>query len=265
MSFQKDSVNVGLPNTPRPVCIRDLIRVGRNFDGGYVLPRRLIGECDAVLSMGISLDWSFEKHVSRLRPGIPIYCYDKSTTFGAALIYGLTRFLYSPISRKADHLRAPLLPLDYVKMFRRRSTLTQKFVGAHEDEATVDISRVFERLDRYESILLKIDIEGAEYEIMDLILRNHRRICGIAIEFHNINSDVFRHTLDAMLGRFVVAHVHANNGAGISVSGRPRLLEVTFVNKERHGPIQRNDVKTYAHPLDMPNIPGNPEFQIHFD
>ena len=54
----------------RPVIVDDLVRLGSAADGGYLLPQRVIGEIDAVLSFGLATDWSFEEQVARLRPGI---------------------------------------------------------------------------------------------------------------------------------------------------------------------------------------------------
>ena len=38
----------------------DLIRLGRMKDGGYVIPKRLTKKSIAMISCGISTDWSFE-------------------------------------------------------------------------------------------------------------------------------------------------------------------------------------------------------------
>ena len=44
-----------------PIEIDDLVRIGRDNDGGYVLPQRIFNYCDGLLSYGINKDWSFEK------------------------------------------------------------------------------------------------------------------------------------------------------------------------------------------------------------
>ena len=44
-----------------PIEIDDLVRIGRDNDGGYVLPQRIFNFCDGLLSYGINKDWSFER------------------------------------------------------------------------------------------------------------------------------------------------------------------------------------------------------------
>src|SRR5215469_5599755 len=73
----------------RPVVVDDLARFGNPVDGGYLLPQRLLGEIDAVLSFGLATDWSFEEQLARLRPGIPIDVYDH--TVGAKSYYRAAR------------------------------------------------------------------------------------------------------------------------------------------------------------------------------
>ena len=39
----------------------DLIRIGRNHDGGYLIAKVDIEKSDLLISFGISDDWSFER------------------------------------------------------------------------------------------------------------------------------------------------------------------------------------------------------------
>ncbi|HNS26959.1 MAG TPA: hypothetical protein PKN91_02440 [Steroidobacteraceae bacterium] len=38
-----------------------MMRVGRDHDGGYVLPRDVIERSHTLLSLGVNDDWSFEE------------------------------------------------------------------------------------------------------------------------------------------------------------------------------------------------------------
>src|SRR3546814_17298787 len=64
-----------------------------------------------------------------------------------------------------------------------------------------------------ENILLKIDIEGAEYEILDAIVVNRKSFVACVIEFHLIDRhhDDLEKFISAMSDDFVVVHFHANN------------------------------------------------------
>lgn len=59
-----------------PIETPDLIRVGSPNDGGYVVPQSSIKSADALLSFGISTNWSFEEHFHALNPRAQIYAYD---------------------------------------------------------------------------------------------------------------------------------------------------------------------------------------------
>src|SRR5262245_23867205 len=65
-----------------PVVVDDLRRYGRNGDGGYLLPASYVNHIDGVISLGVSDDWSFEKDLSKLRPGLTIHAYDHSVGAG---------------------------------------------------------------------------------------------------------------------------------------------------------------------------------------
>ena len=55
----------------------DLIRLGKNFDGGYIVERNSIKNSEILLSFGLSDDWTFEEAYSNLGNN-KIYCYDYS-------------------------------------------------------------------------------------------------------------------------------------------------------------------------------------------
>ena len=45
----------------RPIQWDNLIRIGKDNDGGYVIPYEIISKTDVLLSYGVKNDWSFEK------------------------------------------------------------------------------------------------------------------------------------------------------------------------------------------------------------
>jgi hypothetical protein len=54
------------------------VRLGRARDGGYVLPERVVGTCSALVSLGISTEWSFEADFARRNRTAPILGFDHS-------------------------------------------------------------------------------------------------------------------------------------------------------------------------------------------
>lgn len=65
-------------NSLRPVITNDLIRVGRNQDGGYVVNLKSISN-SKLISLGISDDWSFEEHYNKIT-NQSIVMYDGSVS-----------------------------------------------------------------------------------------------------------------------------------------------------------------------------------------
>ena len=65
----------------------DLVRIGNKGDGGYLIPRGLITDCDCLITFGISTEWSFEEHARSLNKRIQMHAVDRTS--------GVAAFLYS--------------------------------------------------------------------------------------------------------------------------------------------------------------------------
>ena len=80
-------MDVKLPSlgSYRPLKFDDLIRVGKAFDGGYVMPSRALEASRSVLSLGVNDDWSFEEAVLKRRPAARIVCVDGTVSFAKIL------------------------------------------------------------------------------------------------------------------------------------------------------------------------------------
>lgn len=66
-----------LPKTLHPKRPLILERPGAHCDGGYLIDPRDVKESDRLISMGIAIDWSFEKDFSRYNRR-PVLAYDGS-------------------------------------------------------------------------------------------------------------------------------------------------------------------------------------------
>ena len=76
----------------KPCGIFNLIRLGNNNDGGYLVENKSLSEADIIISFGINDDWSFEKNFLEKRD-ISLISYDASINFKVFL----RNFLYSLI------------------------------------------------------------------------------------------------------------------------------------------------------------------------
>ena len=70
----------------------DLVRIGKDFDGGYLVSLSDIEKSDLLIGMGIYDDWSFEREFLE-RKNVEIYTYDASVNWRYFLKQTLKSFL----------------------------------------------------------------------------------------------------------------------------------------------------------------------------
>ena len=56
----------------------DLVRLGNNFDGGYLIPKKVIKKTKTLLSFGLADDWSFERDFKKHNDECQILCFDQT-------------------------------------------------------------------------------------------------------------------------------------------------------------------------------------------
>ena len=55
---------------------KNLIRIGPNTDGGYVIDKRVIKKIKTLISCGLNDDWEFEKEFLKINSNCKILTYD---------------------------------------------------------------------------------------------------------------------------------------------------------------------------------------------
>ena len=61
----------------KPLKKFDLVRLGRDNDGGYLVGKNTVLKSKFLVSFGIGDDCSFEKDFLKLNDKVDIYCYDR--------------------------------------------------------------------------------------------------------------------------------------------------------------------------------------------
>ena len=102
----------------RPVACDQLGRVGNRNDGGYVVPLQAVTAAGALLSFGLSHDWTFERDFKHRNPGAIVHCYDHTVSLRTAFIYSLGQLAAFMVRVKARYLRRALTWIDYLLFFR---------------------------------------------------------------------------------------------------------------------------------------------------
>src|SRR5262245_25942410 len=228
-----------LIRTLRPLdCGIELIRLGPDGDGGYLLPDDLDGIAHA-FSPGVSTESGFEAALAGR--GMQVFLADYSVE-GPAVNH--PRFVFD-----------------------------KRFVGCVTDERyiTLDDWHAAKLANDSSELLLQMDIEGSEYETLlaaspDLIARFRIMI----IEFHSLEQ-FWNEPFFAIVGRVfarllathAVVHIHPNNCCGSVTSAGleiPRIAEFTLLRRDR---LRATGFRTnFPHPLDRANVTVRAPLQL---
>jgi hypothetical protein len=261
----------------RPLAFDDLIRLGRNNDGGYVLPRRVVGKCDVILSLGVNDDWSFEQAALELNPGLRVVCVDGTTSTGRVTRKALQKAVdmvghffalrWDKLRRNARYLSTPYR----FHQFFSQHQLLRLMVRRDEGPGAVTLPALLSQVvrSRREWILLKVDIEGGEFDILPLSGDMFSRVAALLVEFHDLqrNWAAMEECVAELMQTFEIAHVHGNNFAGL-IPGTlvPAALEFTFVHRSFAPESCAPSTLQYpAAGLDMPNNWQRPDLALSFD
>lgn len=206
------------------------VRLGRFFDGGYVMID-LFKSVKAAYSLGINDDVSWDLDIANR--GIPVFQYDH-TIDGLPAAHPLFTWSKTGIADVADETNG----LDTLPNLIERN--------GHASET---------------DMLLKCDIEGFEWMVLatmpGAVLNQFSQI---VIELHALcdlylpaSSEIARQAILNLTANHKVVHVHANNFAPWSVVGGvpvPTVIELTLMRNDQ-GSFVISD-QTFPTELDMP-------------
>jgi hypothetical protein len=248
-----------------PVERSDLVRLGRPNDGGYVVPVRAIDAADRVLSLGLFDDWSFEAELLSRKAGLAVHGYDHTIgalTFKRAYQHELLRFVAGR-SSLAEVRRRRATCRDFNSFFSGPNRhFREKITNNPEAGSECDLTTALDRLGG-SHVLVKVDIEGSEYRIIDQLAANAHRICALCIEFHDTDPlrEIFDRSIERLISPFAIVHVHPNNYGKVALDGLPDVLEVSFLNRRLTTPAKTRG-RVHLPALDQPNNPALPDLAI---
>lgn len=236
---QKPFLELASLFSPQKVVGFSKIRTGSESDGGYVMLDDF-ADTDLALSFGVDINADWDVEIADR--GIRVQQYDHSV---------------------------PQSPVDHPHISFYRQMITPS--GQEPDSASIHGIFAEAGINRDASVLLKIDIESAEWDVLDQCDEaDLRRFSQILIEMHNFDYAVdpywmMRATrvMKKIRRNFGVFHVHANNWSPMAVIGNvhfPATLEISFANVARYQ-FEPTD-ELFPTRLDAPNNPLRPDLYL---
>ena len=276
-------------NFLKPIKFAKLVRLGKKYDGGYVVPEELIKNSEALISFGYGYDPSFEYDYIK-RNNKSVYIYDYSCGY----VYLIKKFLkylkrFLLFRKKLKDVIFHCKNLIKHSIFVNNKNINfykKKIVPANSNNAyksenfisshsageipliysNINVGQIFSNI-KSNKIIFKCDIEGSEYEIVDEILKHQDRIDVMAFEFHWVdkNTNLFVEKINKILNFFSIVHIHGNNHLPLIENANiPIVPEITFVNNKY---IKEKDYITNfpIKNLDNPNNPFIEDLHFYFE
>lgn len=274
---------------PRPT--EDLIRVGRSFDGGYVINGIALRQTKYLLSFGVNDDWSFEDDFLQRNPAASALCFDHSVSkevFKDRIIDSLNqilslRFALGLLSLNFRGARNKFLNLKrtrqlysgFCQFFSRPNiSFFSKGISNETNGSFLKLKDAFHLIPAgkltQNSVFIKMDIEQSEFRVLPDFLKFGEYLAGFVVEFHDLDIlwTNFSEIMNKLVVDFEITHVHGNNFCGlIPNTSVPKVLEFTFTKRallldSRSARVPRS----YPLPgLDYPNNPASEDYPLRFD
>jgi hypothetical protein len=256
----------------------ELTRVGPKGDGGYVIPQHVVSTTQSLYSIGISTNWDFEIEMSKLNPGLIIEAFDRTSgwqVFGYLALRDLLRGDPSESEKMSMGSRVKSA-LHYLKLsvrfrifFSGRKKFERKWVReSSSSKSEISFADSIQGLFDKDDVMLKIDIEGGEYELseslIECIKKNSKKINSVVMEFHDtrVRRIEFEYLVQGISSIVPIVHIHGNNCVVVAPDGLPEVVEITFAKD-----CESNYSDTLSFPLaglDYPNDKSFPDLSFSF-
>lgn len=224
-----------LPKFLKPYHIKftNLIRIGPKRDGGYIIDKRIIKKTTKIITCGLHDDWSFEKEFQQENKDCTVLAYDH-TVNNNFWILRLKKDIVSFLKLKKLTPKKILNIFKYIDycifFLEKNKHYKKKVVFKKKNKNEITITEITKNL---ENIVLKIDIEGDEYKILNEINKNQKKINLLIIEFHYISKNLLKIKKFLSNSNLKLIHIHANNYGGIDKRNFPTTIELTLLNNKK--------------------------------
>ena len=271
-----------LPNFLNPHEVKNLIRLGNDNDGGYIVNTKDVNNTKNFISLGVSFDYSFEEDFLKMNNKTKIRTYDGSVGFKyyrKKCKYRMKIFLLKPNKKTFVNFIDGLNTFLKFSIFFKFNLFTkvvhtEKFVTSDTSnfknfEKNYDYKPEFIEFkdivsNELNSVFLSIDIEGGEYELLQDICGFSKNLIGLNIEFHNVQDNLQK--IKSFIKKFdlLLVHTHINNFGPI-VNGIPSVIELSFSRNSEIDRFSNYKLKNKLPiNLDQPNNTDGIDYLVTF-
>ncbi|WP_154662144.1 FkbM family methyltransferase [Siansivirga zeaxanthinifaciens] len=203
-----------------------LFRFGSIGDGGYYLSPNILLESDLLFSGGISSNLEFEFDFYRFNTTASILMIDPTVSKWRLLIKGIFR-LFLNKKRKLPYLYNVFIFWDITSKKRC------KHLPLFLDASVSILDLIKKHLGTKNAILLKLDIEGSEYDFLEEILLNLDIFSAIIFEFHDFHVNCYKviDFLERSSNKFSLVFLGINPSGGYDGFEKPKCIELTLERK----------------------------------
>lgn len=192
----------------RPYSLEgDLARYGNKSDGGYIVNTKYLQLSNVLYTYGVGGEVSFEIDLLKHNPNYKIHLYDPT----------ISQF--------------PKIEGNVTKHEQGLSFLKQ-------DKYDNFLNHLSANQDMNEKVLLKIDIEGGEFDFFrNIDINSLSNVVQMIVEFHIDRAPInnFIECLNKINEKFICIHIHGNNHSNITRINDiefPVVPEFTFINRQ---------------------------------
>lgn len=246
-----------------------LKRIGNKSDGGYIVHFPTLQYIECLLNYGVGYNVEFEKEFNKIT-GAPVYAFDPTMKKFRFFIEKIKNGEYYNTFKQIIKLLIWLAEEKILK--NHKIQFIEEGLGADNTE----LFKTFDyHLSKYnlknKKIFLKIDIEGAEYDVLSTksFYDNLNNVVQLTMEFHFLKENIKKisEIIEKLSYTHSLIHIHGNNNGGtftLNEKKIPEIIEVAFLHNSYLPDKSLSELDYPVVGLDYPCNPKREDIALDF-
>ena len=155
--------------------------------------------------------------------------------------------------------------IEYLNFFNGKNKHHLKKIVSKRKDKNKQVT-ITEAIGDNKDIVLKIDIEGDEYKLLNEVNKNLNKLNLVIIEFHDLRKNLKKIEKFIKKTKLKNIHIHPNNYGMVDNNGIPEVIEVTLINPKKFKIKNSKTKRNYPiKGLDFRNHKKGPDIKVIFD